>query len=368
MECSVLVECFKKGSLMTNKKVTLKPVSPEIDSLVKQHGARQEAVLEILTEIQAKNGVLTRDTLDGVASSLDMSPARVQGIATFYSMLEVSQEIHQQDRRTVRICDGPVCWLFSRYNKSITDEVSKGHPELKIERSSCLGLCDRAPAALLGDEQGGTILSTNKGEVLLEETKNYKDYYIPRPGEVRVLLENGGKMDPDSLESCLALGAYQGLQEALKHSPEQVLQEVEKSNLLGRGGAGFPVGRKWRYVATESRIPKFIVCNADESEPLIFKDRVLIDTNPHKILEGMAIAAYATGATTGYIYIRGEYTNQARRLEFAINQAEKAAWLGENIAGTGFSFIVHVHRGAGAYICGEETALIESLEDRKSVV
>ena len=152
---------------------------------------------------------------------------------------------------------------------------------------------------------------------------------------------------------------------SIETTPEKVIEEIERSNLKGRGGAGFPVGKKWRFVAEAPLSPKFIVCNADESEPLIFKDRVLIDTNPHQILEGMAISAYATGARTGYIYIRGEYSNQARLLENAVEQAEKAGWLGENIAGTGFSFFLHVHRGAGAYICGEETALLESLEGKR---
>jgi NADH:ubiquinone oxidoreductase subunit F (NADH-binding) len=182
---------------------------------------------------------------------------------------------------------------------------------------------------------------------------------------VRVLLANVGKIDPDLLESALSMGAYQGLQVALKRTPDEVIREVENSNLNGRGGAGFPVGKKWRFVALASRTPKYVICNADESEPLIFKDRILIDTNPHQILEGMAIAGFATGASDGYIYIRGEYVSQAKRLESAIEQAEQSGWLGENIAGGDFSFKIHVHRGAGAYICGEETSLIESLEGKR---
>jgi NADH:ubiquinone oxidoreductase subunit F (NADH-binding) len=125
------------------------------------------------------------------------------------------------------------------------------------------------------------------------------------------------------------------------------------------------VGRKWRFVSQARNNPKYIICNADESEPLIFKDRVLIDTNPHQILEGMAIAGYACGAHEGYVYIRGEYASQATRLNRAITQAEQAGWLGEHIQGSDFSFFIHVHLGAGAYICGEETALIESLEGKR---
>jgi NADH:ubiquinone oxidoreductase subunit F (NADH-binding) len=145
----------------------------------------------------------------------------------------------------------------------------------------------------------------------------------------------------------------------------RVIEEVETAGLRGRGGAGFPTGRKLRLVAEAAGEERYIVCNADESEPLVFKDRVMIDTNPHKILEGMALAAYATGAQTGFIYIRGEYAGQARRLEAAIHQAEVRGCLGEKVQGTDFSFHIHVHRGAGAYICGEETALLESLEGRR---
>ncbi|MEW6242513.1 MAG: NADH-ubiquinone oxidoreductase-F iron-sulfur binding region domain-containing protein, partial [Chloroflexota bacterium] len=162
-----------------------------------------------------------------------------------------------------------------------------------------------------------------------------------------------------------AHGVYDGINSALQKSPEEVIAIVEASGLQGRGGAGFPVGRKWKFVAAEKRTPRYIVCNADESEPLIFKDRVLIETNPHQLLEGLLIAGYACGASEAWIYVRGEYESQARRLENAIKQAEEKNLLGENILGSGFSFKIHVHRGAGAYICGEETALIESLEGKR---
>jgi NADH:ubiquinone oxidoreductase subunit F (NADH-binding) len=208
-------------------------------------------------------------------------------------------------------------------------------------------------------------LAENVHEILAGEKEKPINYSLQRSGEVRVMLAHAGKIDPDSLESALSVGAYQGLQAALKRTPEEVVSEVENSNLTGRGGAGFPTGRKWRFVAAAAQTPKFVVCNADESEPLIFKDRVLMDTNPHQILEGMAIAAYAVGANIGYIYIRGEYVSQAQRMERAIEQAEKSGWLGEKMAGSEFNLKIHVHRGAGAYICGEETALLESLEGKR---
>jgi NADH:ubiquinone oxidoreductase subunit F (NADH-binding)/NADH:ubiquinone oxidoreductase subunit E len=351
---------------MTNKKVHFKPISPEIESLLAEHNCQPEAVLEMLVQWQAENGALTRATIDEIARALNVPPARVFGVATFYSMLDVVQASPESATPTFRVCDGPVCWLCGGGEiASVSDSVQKENPAWKVERTSCLGLCDRAPAGLVNDEQAGPFSVKDANDVLAGKMGQPVDYSKPRRGEVRVMLEQVGKINPDSIESALKAGAYQGLQAALMRTPEAVIVEVEKSNLNGRGGAGFPVGRKWRFVAAAARSPKYIVCNADESEPLIFKDRVLIDTNPHQVLEGMAIAGYATGASIGYIYIRGEYVHQAERLERAVEQAEKAGWLGVNIQGSGFSFHIHIHRGAGAYICGEETALIESLEGKR---
>jgi NADP-reducing hydrogenase subunit HndC len=190
-------------------------------------------------------------------------------------------------------------------------------------------------------------------------------YAAPRPGEVRATMARIGQVDPDSVDSALAAGAYQALAAALGGPPADVLAVVDRSGLRGRGGAGFPTGSKWRMVAQADGPEKFVVCNADESEPGTFKDRVLLDGDPHLLLEGLALAGYAAGAGGGIIYIRGEYEWVARRLARAIAQAEDRGWLGDNIRGSGFSFRVHLHRGAGAYICGEETALLESLEGRR---
>jgi NADH:ubiquinone oxidoreductase subunit F (NADH-binding) len=190
-------------------------------------------------------------------------------------------------------------------------------------------------------------------------------YAQPRPGEKRILLANAGERDPDSIDSALQYGAYRGLQKALAAPAGAMVDEVEAAGLTGRGGAGFPTGQKWRAVLQEPATQKYVVCNADESEPLVFKDRVLIDTNPHQVLEGMAIAGHAVGADEGYIYVRGEYAPQAERLERAVQQAEARGWLGARIHGSAFSFRIHIHRGAGAYICGEETALLESLEGKR---
>jgi NADH:ubiquinone oxidoreductase subunit F (NADH-binding) len=194
---------------------------------------------------------------------------------------------------------------------------------------------------------------------------DHPDYSIPLTEETRVLLADIDKIDPHSLESARELGAYEGLKNALAKDPAEVIDEVELAKVRGRGGAGFPVGRKWRLVAQSEREQKYIVCNADESEPLVFKDRVLMETNPHQLLEGMVIAGYAVGAAKGFIYIRGEYRAQAAILKHAIEEAETAGFLGEHILGTDYSLKIDLHLGAGAYICGEETAMLESLEGRR---
>jgi NADH:ubiquinone oxidoreductase subunit F (NADH-binding)/NADH:ubiquinone oxidoreductase subunit E len=353
---------------MTNKKITYQPIDPEIAELARHHGGTREATLEVLKDLGAENR-LNPATITETSRALHIPAHQAYGMATFYSMLSLEER-----RKVLRVCDGPVCWLkragvhsSQSDHKTMLDEwlANPALTDFTVERSSCLGLCDRAPAVLVGDEQASPV---NQAEAwkLCEGWRGVPtDYSTRRKGELRVMTDLIGKIDPDSIDSAIVHGVYDGLKKATQKEPIAVLNEVETSGLQGRGGAGFPVGRKWRFVASEKRTPRYIVCNADESEPLIFKDRVLIDTNPHQLIEGMAIAGYAAGANEGWIYIRGEYEYQARRLENAIAQAETKGFLGEDIMGSGFSFKIHVHRGAGAYICGEETALIESLEGKR---
>jgi NADH:ubiquinone oxidoreductase subunit F (NADH-binding)/NADH:ubiquinone oxidoreductase subunit E len=319
-------------------------------------------LLEVLVELQDQRGNLSESMITDVGRAIGVPPSRAYGVASFYSMLNLEEEAEN----TIRVCDGPVCWLCGAgdVRKELESVISRPSG-WKITRTSCLGLCDRAPALLLNEQQAGPVDAGSAAKIEKGWLGQPTDYRKPRKGELRVMMLNAGSIQPDSLDSALNHGAYQALSQALQHKPEAVLAEVEASGLSGRGGAGFPVGRKWRFVAQARAVPKYIVCNADESEPLIFKDRVLIDTNPHQILEGMAVAGYACGAQEAFIYIRGEYVSQATRLRNAIQQAEQAGWLGEKIQGSEYSFHIHVHMGAGAYICGEETALIESLEGKR---
>ena len=345
---------------MSNNKIKYKPVDLHIQKMAEHHGSSAEATLEVLRDLDTENN-LTPENITETARALNIPAHQAYGIATFYSMLSLEQR-----KKVLRVCDGPVCWLKrAGETRSAIDLAAIQKGDLTVERSSCLGLCDRAPAVLVEEEQAGPVEAEDAIKLCEGWRGTPTDYSKPRPGEKRVMTALIGIVDPDSVDSALKHGVYDGLKKALQQEPIAVLTEVEASGLQGRGGAGFPVGRKWRFVASEKRTPRYIVCNADESEPLIFKDRVLIDTNPHQLIEGMTLGAYATGACEGYIYIRGEYEYQARRLELAIKQAEEKNLLGENILGSGFSFKLHVHRGAGAYICGEETALLESLEGKR---
>ncbi len=193
--------------------------------------------------------------------------------------------------------------------------------------------------------------------------RGHKGY---NPAEHRIVLERAGRIDPDNIEEYITSNGYDALGKVLSEmTPESVIEVIEKSGLQGRGGAGFPTGRKWKFVRAAQGSKKYIVCNADESEPGTFKDRIVLEGDPHVIIEAMAIAAYALGADEGYIYIRGEYGLAYRRLEKAILQSREFGFLGKNIFGTEFNFDIHIHAGAGAYVCGEETALLESLEGKR---
>ncbi len=345
---------------MYKKTLGIRSTDPVIDDLVEQFGSDSAAILEILQGLQNKNGGLRPEDIKQVAGVLKIPEERAFGVASFYSMLSIPPSPDP----VIRICDGPVCWLAGA--KDLHDDAEKSLAgNWQVERTSCLGLCDRAPAALVGLDSCGPLDSEHLPLLDSGWRGDAPDYTTPLEGEVRVLLAGIGRIDPLSLPSALEHGAYEGLKKALSIHPSEVIDEVELSKVRGRGGAGFPTGRKWRFVAQSDSRAKYIVCNADESEPLVFKDRVLMETNPHQVLEGMIIAGYAVGAKEGFIYIRGEYEGQAAILERAMEQAHSAGFLGEHILGSDFTFRIHLHRGAGAYICGEETALLESLEGRR---
>jgi bidirectional [NiFe] hydrogenase diaphorase subunit len=184
--------------------------------------------------------------------------------------------------------------------------------------------------------------------------------------QMKIVMENSGTIDPERIEDYIAVGGYQALIKALTEmSPSEVIEEVTKSGLRGRGGAGYPTGLKWSTVAKANGARKFVICNANEGDPGAYMDRTILESDPHRVLEGMAIAAYAVGAQQGFIYVRAEYPLAIKRLRTAIRQAERLNLLGNNILGTTFSFSVELRIGAGAFVCGEETALMASIEGKR---
>jgi bidirectional [NiFe] hydrogenase diaphorase subunit len=254
--------------------------------------------------------------------------------------------------------------------------------EALVHGSGCIGLCQAGPIVeveagtpeaptghlylTVDDATADRIVSSHlvDGQPAGGEHARAQDPFFAR--QVQVVLENAGRIDPEDIESCIAAGAYGALEKALTElTPQEVIQEITTSGLRGRGGAGYPTGLKWSTVSKSPGPRKFVICNGDEGDPGAFMDRAVMEGDPHKVLEGMAIAAYAVGADRGYVYVRAEYPLAVKRLKTAIKQAEKLQLLGNRIFDTGFNFRVDLRIGAGAFVCGEETALIASVEGKR---
>ncbi len=290
-------------------------------------------------------------------------------------------------RAHVLVCAGTNCSL--KANKAVRERLVKeiaAHglaDEIKVVETGCFGLCEQGPTVVVYPEgvlycrvtpddvpelvEEHLLKGRRLERLLYREAAEKSVQTVPQMdffrGQVRVVLRNCGVIDPESIEEYIAHGGYQALGKALTSmKPAEVIEEIKASGLRGRGGAGFPTGLKWEFAAKAKGDVKYVVCNADEGEPGTFKDRLILEGDPHAVLEGMALAAYAIGAHKGYVYVRGEYALSIERLENAIKQAEKMNLLGSDIFGSGYSFDVEIRIGAGAYVCGEETALFESLE------
>ena len=338
------------------------------------HAARaaRQQLLPTLHALHERAGWISAGGLNYVARRLTIPPADVYGVATFYALFSVEPRAP----RVVHVCDDIVCRCAGSDSliAALTEYVGPHGSEVAGTSwmpSPCLGQCDRAPAALLV-ESGQVPLER---ELPAVETKGLLEVMggatpaaprSPVPSQVGQpglrLLGRIGVVDPTSLDDYRAHGGYAALRRAFELGPEGVIREVLDSKLMGRGGAAFPTGRKWEAVARQPRRPHYLICNADESEPGTFKDRVILEGDPFSLIEAMTIAAYATGCESGYIYLRGEYPISLRRLENAIAQARDRGFLGPDILGRDFTFGIELHKGAGAYICGEETAVFGSIE------
>ena len=338
------------------------------DILTHYEGRRQEALLPVLWDVQTALGHISKDDVHVISHALRVPAANIYGVISFYSMFYEEPT----GESIIRICGDPSCGIAGA--DGIFGETCSqlGLPEqggtskdgrYSVEHAPCLGMCDHAPAAL--------ISKRGEGEKSLGPVRDVKDLLAatdsPRSaalgGDERVLLPQSGSHEIEKLND---YGDYTALQDAIEsQAPESVIATVEASGLIGRGGAAFPTGMKWKFTRASNNPPHYVVCNADESEPGTFKDRVLMETRPHLLLEGMALCGYAIGAEQGYLFVRGEYPEATAILADAIVEAEAANLLGANIMGSDFSFSVEIRRGAGAYICGEETALFEAIEGKR---
>jgi len=314
----------------------------------------RSGLLPALHAAQCLYGWLPPEAADEIGGALRVPLADVHGVIEFYSLF-YNEPV---GRRITRVCTDVACAL--KGGEDILSGLCARHgigpgettPDggVTLESAPCLGMCDLAPAVLTVDDGRWTV-----GEGGLR----------PRSlvyGTDRLLTARCGRGRQTTLAE---YGGYQALRKALAMTPQAVIDEIKASGLVGRGGAAFPTGVKWEGAARAEGSPKYVVCNTDESEPGTFKDRVLLMDDPHSILEGMLIAGYAIGAERGYFYVRGEYAYMLPVLEAVMASARKAGLLGENILNSGFSFEVEIRLGAGAYICGEETALFESIEGKR---
>ena len=308
---------------------------------------RRHLLLPALHALQNAAGWVSPGGLNHVADRLQVPPAEAYGVASFYDLLRT--EAPEHDGPTTHVCVDPACRIAGADALAARVEAEGGH----VHASPCLGQCERAPATFV---QG-------RGEPDHVPADATVGVGVPRIGDPgHRLLARVGRVDPASLASYREHGGYLALGRALDLGPDGVIGAVETAGLTGRGGAAFPTGVKWRAVRDVGGAAKHVVANADESEPGTFKDRIVMEADPFALVEAMTIAGVTVGAEQGWIYVRGEYPRPTHRLSAAIGQARAAGLLGDDVSGSGLTFDIEIRRGAGAYICGEETALFNSIE------
>ena len=325
-------------------------------------------------------GFISDDGVRWIATKLGLQPINILELVTFYPMFR-----QQPTGRThLRVCRTLSCAMAGSY--AVRDSLARAcgidlpapdtamhnpvtvSPDGKysIEFVECLASCGTAPVCLVNDTLHENVFP-HEAPRILEGSPRRRNVYPPHPLERRLLFKNIGREDWNpAIDTYLRDGGYKELKKAVTMSRAAIVNEVKTSGLRGRGGAGFPCGVKWGFIKEDEKKPVYLICNADESEPGTFKDRYLIHEDPHQLLEGILISCFALNAHTAYIYIRGEFPEGTRILEHAIEEARAHKFLGKNILGSGFDVEVYIHRGAGAYICGEETGLIESLEGKRA--
>ncbi len=348
-------------------------LTPEAGKIIAKYDQKRAAMLPVLRLVQERFGCITADAERWVGQLLGVAPSHVHEVVTFYTLY------HQQPvgMYHVQVCGNIACGLrgaegcLAAISERLGIEPGQTTRDGKYTLSTveCLCACEAGPAMQVNDRYVGPI-SPSVIDTLLAQPDQLPALplmFHGAPGLVEPIISKRFSMnDSHLIETYNRDDGYQAARKALTEmTPEQVIAEVTKANLRGLGGAGFPTGKKWSFIPKETTQPKYLVVNADEGEPGTIKDRYIITKDPHRLLEGMLIAAYATGCRKAYIYIRGEYAEPARILQQAVDDAYKYGVLGQQVFNTNIALDVIVHRGAGAYICGEESALLESLEGKK---
>ena len=319
-------------------------------------------LLPALHAVNDAVGWVSTGALNYICERLLVPPAEAYGVAGFYALLS----LEERPTRVAHVCDDVACRTMG--GAGILADL-EGRPD--AHPSPCLGQCDQAPAVFFqraGEEDTVLVGATHDRvvEVLAGGSIEEVPPIAPQAGDPSLrLLKRIGTVDPTSLEGYRDVGGYQALARAVEIGPDRVLTQIKASGLRGRGGAAFPMGIKWEAVARSPDMPHYLICNADESEPGTFKDRALMEGDPFAVIESMTIAGLTVGAERGYLYIRAEYPLAQSRLQNAIDSARAEGLLGANVAGSGRAFEIEIRRGGGAYICGEETALMNSIEGKR---
>ncbi len=361
---------------MDLKPIDTPPTADELAALVdfpqrpaERPGASRHLLLPALHALQRRVGWISPGGLGEICRRLHLPPAEAYGVASFYAWFSTTP----RSPRVVHLCDDLAC--RARGAEALCASVAAAHGPaghgdgVSWHRSPCLGLCESAPAALLQasgpsprDVAWGEATAAQVAAVFAGEAP---PVWASERAQGDRLLRRVGRVDPTSYAAYVASGGGRALALARARGAAWVRAEVTASGLVGRGGAAFPTGRKWTAVAEQPVTTRWLVCNADESEPGTFKDRFLLEQDPFAVVEALAIAAFATGCAQGIVYLRAEYPLAAERLANAIAQAETAGMVGPDAFGPGLGFALSIVRGAGAYICGEETALLESIEGKR---
>jgi NADH-quinone oxidoreductase subunit F len=335
--------------------------------------ADRTLLLPALHALHASEGWISEGGLNYICERLTVPPAEAYGVATFYAMFSVQP----QPKTVVHICDDLACRIQGGRELIAELEADGANGDWTWTRSPCLGMCEQAPA-IFAQRAGRPDVSLGEATVATVRAAVAPDSTVTCAGGVTApqvweatararlrLLRRVGDVDPTSIDAYRAAGGYAALRRAVDLGPEGTVREITDARLLGRGGAAFPTGVKWKAVAEQSVQPHFVICNADESEPGTFKDRLVMELDPFSVIEALTIAGFATSAERGYVYVRGEYPLATERLEGAIAEARVHGYLGDDVMKRGFRFDLELRRGAGAYICGEETSLFNSIEGKR---